>query len=368
MRSYYIQDFNLNNIKKILYKKSLGKEVIKKLLCHPQKTTKELLMSKNTIANCTQNENLSNPQNSYSVFCPSKLLEDNNLSDQCKITFLMISNFLNRDGYAICSDQWLADKRNLDIRNTKRHLEELEEKKYIYRETWKEGMYWKRRIWLVSEYAKYLEESGNEDPKFKKYLRKGKNAPFEGANLRITKGQKRPHNIKAYNNKETNNAAAVSSSKNTEKIPIDKKTTLQEKEGSLPFDLPLFHPKRKYLKGIAEQDMRQVQLMYEKAKSTIKNPEAWITACIRGKWYHQHQITDEDLTKNYQFSQQLEEGFRKAYNNPMMSLGASSKCIFLQIGENSIPMPSYEMNHNRFKENVLGVIKEKAPKTMEFVL
>jgi hypothetical protein len=92
----------------------------------------------------------SEENNNYNIFCPSKIVFDKNLSAEEIHTYLIISTFLEKDGYAVCSDKLLAEKKGCHESTIKKNLKSLETKGYIYRQTWKEGMYWKRRIFLVS--------------------------------------------------------------------------------------------------------------------------------------------------------------------------------------------------------------------------
>jgi hypothetical protein len=133
-------------------------------------------------------------EENYNVFCPSSLLYDPNLTDEERCTFLVISNFLKRDGYAHCSDAWLAEKRNCSIEKIKKNLKSLETKGYIYRQTWKEGMYWKRLIWLSQEYALHLQKHGKRDEEFEKCLRGVKNDPSKVSKLTPSRCQKLPQN------------------------------------------------------------------------------------------------------------------------------------------------------------------------------
>lgn len=142
--------------------------------------------------------NIENPvSNSYYVVAQSRLLEDCRLTDELVVTFLHLSNFLKRDGYAVCSDDWLAQKRHCKNRRIQYHLDALEKTGYIWRETWKEGMYWKRRIWLAEAYAKYLLKEGKEDEKFKKCLRDANSCVIEKQNLALSKSKKLRHNKKS---------------------------------------------------------------------------------------------------------------------------------------------------------------------------
>ncbi len=118
-------------------------------------------------------------ESSYSAFLPAYILDDDRLNADEKITFAHIGRFLKRDGYATCSDAWLANKNHCNERKIQRNLKSLEEAGYIYRHTVKIGMYWKRRIWLATEYAIYLEKNGLEDEGFKKCLRTDPGVGFE---------------------------------------------------------------------------------------------------------------------------------------------------------------------------------------------
>jgi len=102
----------------------------------------------------------------YIVFCPSEIITDPNISGNSTKVYLAISNFLKQDGYAFCSNKWLATYLNCKERVIQDYLAELEKYGYLYRELWKEGMYQKRRIWIPSEYALYLLKNNLKDENF----------------------------------------------------------------------------------------------------------------------------------------------------------------------------------------------------------
>lgn len=144
----------------------------------------------------------------FTACVPSQVILDPSLNDAAKVTYALIATMLLRDGYATCSDQWLATNRKCSIDKIQESLKALEEAGYIYRQTWKEGMYSKRRIWRSDSYAKYLLENQLEDEKFKKCLRIGKSAYLEYGNSPTSSGQICLSNNKHYKDKHKNLCAS----------------------------------------------------------------------------------------------------------------------------------------------------------------
>jgi hypothetical protein len=139
---------------------------------------------------------------SYTIFCPSRIADDQRLSDGTVRTYLIISNFLNEDGHSYCSNEWLAAKRGTDERTIQRHLEELQQYGYIWREVWKTGFKWNRRIWAVEAYARYCLTHSIEDEEFKKCLRGDNFDVFETTNFSPSRRQECRQNKQVLSNKE----------------------------------------------------------------------------------------------------------------------------------------------------------------------
>lgn len=79
--------------------------------------------------------------------------------------------------------------------------------------------------------------------------------------------------------------------------PILKETTTTAPSTTSSSSLPLFDKRRKYLQGVSDEIIEMVKSLYEKQKDTIKKPEAWITQCIKEKWYYQAPKEDPALRK-----------------------------------------------------------------------
>lgn len=341
----------------------------------------------------------------YVVFCPTRLCDDQNLSDGAVCTYLVISNFLNKDGYAFCSNEWLSTRRKQEIRQIRRHLEELEERGYIYREIFSKGFTKDRRIWLTEKYAAYLLAHGKKDSNFNP-PKSSCPAPQELSNKKDsttynTDGVKNlwpptsPCSVSSdkspssSTNKKLGDTlkkclpqvinyrsegSIVTAPERSNTPPIIEKSNIQVEQTnvadapSLLFShenkieiqqesLPLFHSSRKYLKGLSEDDRKQVQFYYEKQKSTIKNPIPWLTKCVEGKWYKEEMLSDEDLQQNFQFSRKIEDNFTKLGFQGIDSYCYSDpKRIVLVKGGKEIPSPSYGMGKERFKSLLTNTI------------
>lgn len=321
--------------------------------------------------------------NNYLIYCPSSLGLDHQLSDGARSTYLLISNFLNRDGYAFCSNKWLVEHRKRDERIIRYHLEELEQRGYIYREVYKKGFITKRRIWVAGAYAKYLLENGKTDPDFEKVLRNAKSkedsensgssgedsnnvhdrlktAPSSQMKSAPSSKLKTAPIISKYNNKEETTA------KNRGKKDGDESPTSlfspNEKSNSKPDDqdhLPLFHSSRKYLRGLSQSEITQAKFYYEKTKNTVANPEGWITDCVKGGWYKQEMICDADLISNFKLARKIEENFTKlGLQGIDTSCYSDSNRISFRKGGKDIPSPSFSMQQDKFKELTVNILRE----------
>ena len=117
--------------------------------------------------------------------------------------------------------------------------------------------------------------------------------------------------------------------------------------------LPLFHSTRKYLKDLSDSDVRQVQLCFEKSKSVIDNPVGWITRCVQEGWYKETIVTDGDLQKNFILASKVENNFNKmgySAGAGFTFFSAYAEGIAFRKGGKEIPMPSYRLPAERFKE------------------
>ncbi len=245
----------------------------------------------NTELNTTGKDSFNeNTHNSYYVTVPAMILEDKSLSDDELVTFLHLSNFLKRDGYATCSDQWLAEKRNCDERTIQRHLKALEEKGYIYRQSWKEGMYWKRRIWLASAYALHLKKNDLEDNEFKKCLREDKNVGIEKSFLSLSTSQKCRHN-KISTKYKKNTTTHPPDAGPPPPAPASSFLSKQEKKILMhctPEEHAAYHKFcEEYLKPIAE------------------NYEAIRISCAKNKWWKKANDHHEIFAKNALIAQEI---------------------------------------------------------------
>lgn len=123
--------------------------------------------------------------------------------------------------------------------------------------------------------------------------------------------------------------------------------------------LPLFHESRKYLKGLSEDERKQVQLHYEKQKNTIKSPIAWLTVCVKGGWYKEELLSDEDLKENYKFARKIEDNFVKLKFQGIDSyFYCDSKRVSFMKGGKEIPTPSYGMGRERYKSLMTDIMQE----------
>lgn len=256
--------------------------------------------------------------NSYYVVAESQILEDSRLTDELLVTFLHLSNFLKKDGYATCSDEWLSERRRCKIRNIQYHLEALEKAGYLWRETWKEGMYWKRRIWLSSKYAQYLIENQLEDEKFKKCLRDAKNCVIELQNFAPSTSKKLQHNNKSTKQK--------------------KKTTTPSPKAPAK-SLSLFEKMKKIFKELPQERIQAAIKACEEAhqRKPIDSKEAWVRKALEENWKFQPSV-EEKKGKHEQLAKWIVKNFPRAdivdgYNYLEFINGSNAEPVHLIFGQ-----------------------------------
>lgn len=177
--------------------------------------------------NFTQAPNSSGADDNYLLWMPSRLAGDLSIDQGAKMLFLFVSNFLRRDGYAICSDAWLVGKLGVEARMVQYYLNQLEEKGYIWRETWRKGMKLERRIWQSKDYLAYLEETGGNDEDFKKCFRNAMYCDSEPqciatANSNVLRYNPKEENIKERRERESTAQAPPSPSPPVKSSPKKK--------------------------------------------------------------------------------------------------------------------------------------------------
>ena len=316
------------------------------------------------------------PEINYFLWVQSKLAEDQNVSNGACRVFLLISNFLNKHGFAHCSNEWLASKMAQDTRQIQRYLDDLQEHGYIWREIIKDRWNTVRNIWVPNDYLRYLMDEGKIDEKFMKHIQKlkdkktpnnGSSTPGFKKSLRRDKNVmvERDANVALINKNKNKGKEKTTKKEKDEKraesepktfegsdeppllSPLEKPTKVEQTKESLP----LFHPSQKYLKGLSDTDVGQLVIFYEKQKGTITNPIGWVTECIKHGWFRETMVTDADLQQNFQLATTIARNFEKmGFNAGMTYLYAESNGIaFLKAGV-EIGMPSYHLPNDRFKE------------------
>jgi len=272
-------------------------------------------------------EKAATENNSYITYFPSVLLEDSTLTDEELVTFLHFSKFLHRDGFTTASDKYLAEKRRCSIDKIQRNLKSLEDKGIIYRETWKEGMYWKRRIWLAEKYAEYLIANDLDDPKFKKCLRIRKNAYFDSAKMRTSTPQKCVHNKRSTKRK--------------------KNTTTEPKESSAaPPDSSLFSADKPWIKKVKKEAPEEVEafISYAKAhKHEADILERWLMACATKKYWRTAAPSPEEKKEKHK---KIAKWIVKNYKGPV-NVNVGYKYLEFSLGQ---AYDRVEFGQNDFEE------------------
>jgi len=95
-----------------------------------------------------------NIQHGFFLIIPAFIADDPDLDDATKMLFGRLSALSNKYGYCWASDEALAEMSKCKYRVISDRLKDLENKGYIHRETQKEGMYWKRKIYPLFDIQK----------------------------------------------------------------------------------------------------------------------------------------------------------------------------------------------------------------------
>lgn len=141
--------------------------------------------------------------------------------------------------------------------------------------------------------------------------------------------------------------------------PIPARHAATQPTAEVKAELGLFHPDQPYLQGLDEEEVAQVQRSYYKKRDTITNPTGWIISCIKQGWYREHAVTDEDLQRNHQYASSIASNFiRLKLNGGMTYFDVWPSGIAFVKGGKEVPMPSFELDNERFKEILARKIKE----------
>ncbi|KKN67908.1 hypothetical protein LCGC14_0456950 [marine sediment metagenome] len=241
----------------------------------------------------------------YITYCTSTIVDDARISDNVLRTFLCISNFLKADGFAYCSNEWLCNKRDLEPRSVRRHLESMEKAGYIWREMWSDGLKRKRRIWLPEKYLMHLEVSKLEDPEFRKFLSDGQYERCDDFEEKFTKRTssvpiEEDRDVRLQEDKDdpsyirrNKKAELESSSKEPPIVHNSEPPNPQPAAAAAAsccktshVDLP------KIVTDLPENERELVIALFWKknAKKTIDDPAGWMVACVQGGWHLKKQF------------------------------------------------------------------------------
>ena len=114
------------------------------------------------------------PLPNYFSILPAHVRYAYELDLGARMLYSEITALSNMYGYCFAGDQFFADLYHVDVRTIKRWIHSLKAKKYIAVETKKEGMKWRRKIWISPE-IKRISPKGHVRP-----FRRDMDAPFEG--------------------------------------------------------------------------------------------------------------------------------------------------------------------------------------------
>lgn len=155
------------------------------------------------------------PQHNYFLIIPAFVADDKDLDDSTKLLFGRLVALSNQKGYCWASNEYLGDLCGVKERVIQDRLNSLEKKGYIIRETKKQGMYWDRKIYPVTD--------------IKNISTKSTNVPYrEAQTCCIEKHERAPYKYNSSNNikdKQQHKEATPQKS-----VVVPKKITAQKKE------------------------------------------------------------------------------------------------------------------------------------------
>jgi transcription initiation factor IIE alpha subunit len=114
-------------------------------------------------------ENLEQEENHFqdsTTVIEAKVMDDRELSDGGFRLLAIINNFLNKNGYATCSNGWLSERMGVCERTVRRYLEELEDRGHVWRHMISDT---DRRIWTPSAYSYFLRSNDLVDKEFRNF-------------------------------------------------------------------------------------------------------------------------------------------------------------------------------------------------------
>lgn len=89
------------------------------------------------------------PHHGPFLFIPTFIADDPSLDGETVLLFGRIMALSNQIGHCFASDKYLAELTRCSDREVKRRIKLLEDKGYIHRETLRDGMIWKRKIFVT---------------------------------------------------------------------------------------------------------------------------------------------------------------------------------------------------------------------------
>ena len=230
----------------------------------------------------------------YLLFLQSKLAEDINVPHAAKITYAFMSNFFRAEGFAFCSNEWLAQKVHATERSIQRYLNLLEKYGYIYRQVIKQGMKTIRRIWIPAEYAKYLMENNKTDDHFRKILEDAKIKPSPHSKsckqcqnsknvITATADAPRPRQPLRQNKTRQHNRKSVVL--NTAYVRVDC-GNVDKSENSPEAEKKLDYPvvKKETESGVIECSKDDALFLVCKEEPNLNHPAEIITAAFEKAW------------------------------------------------------------------------------------
>lgn len=91
-------------------------------------------------------------------YIPENIVHDKSICSGVLHTYIILINFFDEGGYALCSDEEIVEARHISLRSVNGHLRTLENAGYIKRETEQKTMIKDRKILFT--YQEILDTKG----------------------------------------------------------------------------------------------------------------------------------------------------------------------------------------------------------------
>ena len=160
--------------------------------------------------------------------------------------------------------------------------------------------------------------------------------------------------------KETTTKAIVHMSKDGSKEPTLSFSSKREERKEINY----FHYDRNYLKELKPSDIRSLKKYFESQEMIIENPEAWLTACVKGRWWEGQEWDENDVKLNHLISENIKDKideFNLNCGQGSSYFGCDNEKVWIVVNGKDTTVPKFKSPHAKFKERLRKVLVERYP-------